>query len=115
MISIQIIKNISQLTEIIKNNELVVINCGLTFCAPCKKIAPDYEILAKKYQTVIFCKIIMDELDDRTEDYIKDYLNLTKYPSLTIMNNGNNIEHIIGPHLDKLENVIESLTGSSEF
>ena len=115
MTSIQIIKNRPQLIEIIKNNEIVVINCGLTFCAPCKKIAPDYEILAKKYPSVIFCKITMDELDDITEDYIKNYLNLTKYPSLTIINNSNNIEHIIGPQLDKLVNVIESITGSSEF
>ena len=31
------------------------------------------------------------------------------------MNNGNNIEHIIGPHLDKVENLLETMTGNDEF
>tara|TARA_B110000902_G_C14217893_1_gene553941 strand:- start:1108 stop:1455 length:348 start_codon:yes stop_codon:yes gene_type:complete len=115
MTNIELIKSISQLTEIIKNNELVVINCGLTLCAPCKRISPDYEILSQKYTSVIFCKITMDVLDKITEASIKKYLNLTKYPSLILMHNGNNIEHIIGPYLDKLEKLLESMTGSEDF
>lgn len=115
MSSVKLIKNIIELNDLIKDNELVLINCGLTFCAPCKRIASDYEKLSEKYKSVIFCKITLDELDETNEDYIKEYLKLTKYPSFTLMNNGNNIEHIIGPHLDKVENLLETMTGNDEF
>lgn len=115
MSSVKLIKNRIELKDLIKDNELVLINCGLTFCAPCKRIAADYEKLSEKYPSVVFCKITVDELDERNEDYIKEYLNLTKYPSFTLMNNGNNIEHIIGPQLDKVENLLETMTGNDEF
>lgn len=115
MSSVIQIKNRIELKDVIKNNELVLINCGLTFCAPCKRIADDYQKLSEKYSSVVFCKITVDELDERSEDYIKEELNLSKYPSFTLFNNGNNIEHIIGPYLDKIENLLESMTGSDDF
>jgi len=115
MSNIQIINTKEDFIEIIKNNELVIINCGLTFCAPCKRIAPDYEILSKEYPTVVFCKIILNDLDDTIEEYFINYLNLTKYPSFTLIHNSNNIEHIIGPHLNKVKNLLESVTGTDEF
>ena len=113
--SIVHIKNKDELLNIIKNNELVLINCGLTFCAPCKRIAPDYEKICKEYPTVVFCKITLNELEDDDEDYIKNFLKLTKYPSFTLMHNNNNIEHIVGPYLDKVNTLLESMTGSDDF
>lgn len=115
MSNIQIINTKEDFIEIIKNNELVLVNCGLTFCAPCKRIAPDYEKLSKEYPSVVFCKITLNDLDDSIEEYFINYLNLTKYPSFTLIHNGNNIEHIIGPHLDKIKNLLESMTGTDDF
>ena len=54
-------------------------------------------------------------MEDNVEDYIKDFLKLTKYPSFTLMHNNNNIEYIVGPYLDKVKNLLESMTGSDDF
>ena len=54
-----IIDNKKQLDEILEQNENVFINCGLTSCPPCKRIAPFYSKLNEKYKDIIFLKFYL--------------------------------------------------------
>ncbi len=64
-------------------DNLVVIKCSTGWCIPCKKIAPHYELLVKKYPTVKFYTMDIDvvsEFDDSSE--------VTSVPTFLLNKNG---------------------------
>jgi len=109
-----VIKRSKTFENFIKEHEIVLAYCGLTFCVPCKKIHPYIEELSTKYENIKFCKITLDELEDECSDLIKQQLNLTKYPSFTLINNGNILEHIIGTDKDKINKMLECANDTNE-
>lgn len=40
---------------------LVIVDFGAQWCAPCKSIAPEFERLAKEYDSAVFLKVDVDE------------------------------------------------------
>ena len=112
------IKNIttsSELKSIIKENQHIIINCGLTHCAPCKRIYPVFEELANKNDNITFCKITLDTCSERNEDYFREFLSLTKFPSFTLISENNILDQFIGPDENKLNSLINSISGDEDF
>tara|TARA_B110001452_G_scaffold147612_1_gene122894 strand:+ start:2699 stop:3052 length:354 start_codon:yes stop_codon:yes gene_type:complete len=112
------IKTRHELEEFLKKNEVVIVYCSLSHCVPCKMVYPKFEKLVDEYVNISFCKIIMDELeDDDCDTYIKEKLNLTKYPSFTLINNGNILDNTIGPNINKVISILECIgdTGNEDF
>jgi len=112
------IENKNQLDHFLKKNEVVMIYCSLSHCVPCKIVYPKFEKLVDKYVNISFCKIVLDELeDDECDTYIKEKLKLTKYPSFTLINNGNILDNTIGPNIDKVISILECIgdTGDEDF
>lgn len=107
--TVQIVENKEEFDEFIKNNENVMVYCGLTHCPPCRKIYPEFEKLTDKYKNIMFCKIIVDTLEDDCESHISDKLKLTKYPSFTLLNNQNILDSIVGPDLNKITQILECI------
>lgn len=46
--------------EILKNNEVVIVDWSASWCGPCKKIAPEYEKLSNEFKSISFFKIDCD-------------------------------------------------------
>ena len=52
----------------LKNNRVVIVDAWANWCGPCKKIAPEFEKLAKKYSSnkdMVFLKDDIDKSDSR--------------------------------------------------
>lgn len=105
----------SELSSIIKNNKDIIINCGLTHCAPCKKIYPVFEQYAEKNDNITFCKITLDNCSERNDDYFREFLNLKKFPTFTLISNSNILDQFIGPDENKLNSLINSISGDEDF
>lgn len=93
----------------LKDNEVVMVYASLTYCVPCKRIFPEFEKLTEKYTNISFCKIVLNELDDECQTYVKDKFKLTKFPSFTLLNNGIILDSVIGPHLDKVVSILDCI------
>ena len=48
---------------------------------------------------------------------IREKLELTKFPSFTLLNNGIKLDNSIGPNIDKVINILKCIgdTGDDEF
>ena len=115
---IQDIKNSEELDEFLKKNEVVLVYCGLTHCGPCRVVYPKLVEIINKYVNISFCKITLDMVDDDVcESYIREKLKLTKFPSFTLINNGIILDHVVGPHIDKVINILDCIgdTGEEDF
>ena len=53
-----------QFADIIKTNKFVIIDFYAQWCGPCKTIAPKFGELSKKYPTVQFVKVDVDEVSE---------------------------------------------------
>ena len=113
--SVENITNRLELSSLIKDNKDVIIYCGLTHCAPCKKIYPVFESYANKNTNIKFCKITLDNCNERNDEYFRDYLNLKKFPTFTLISETNILEQFIGPNEEKLHSIINSISGDEEF
>lgn len=73
-------------------NKLVVVKCSMKNCGPCKKIAPQFEALAAKYQGV--AEFI--ELDVHLFDDIIKPFDIKSAPSFIIFYNGRHAKTLRG-------------------
>lgn len=83
------VKEISQeeFVDIITTNNIVVIDCWATWCAPCKSFGEIFAEIARNYPSVLFCKLNIEN----NEDFIKD-LAITSVP--TVLDFGQNYPQI---------------------
>ena len=103
------INNICKLNEILENNETVLVNCGLTNCGPCRKVYPECEKLSKKYENVVFVKILFDNLSDDDHDILKKKFNINKYPHFALVCNGDVLDTKQTANIDEIESLIKYL------
>jgi thioredoxin 1 len=116
---IQHINNKEEFDNVINNNENVLIYCSLSHCGPCKIIGPKFNELDNKYENFKKIKIVFDELLDDDEDYIKDKLNIQKYPTIVIIYKNKLEDSFIGrdinPVLNKLDFLSEDWLNDENF
>ncbi len=103
------IDDISKLNELLLNNDTVLVNCGLTHCAPCKKVYPDYVNLSKKYEDIKFVKIEFDMLSDDDHDSLKEKFKIGKYPHFAVVCNGQVLDTKQTTNIDEIESLIKYL------
>ena len=84
--------NKEELNEILKNNDLVLVDFYASWCMPCKMLSPIIEEIAKEYEgKVVVCKIDIDENEELANEY-----NIMSVPTVIIFKNNENVEEIIG-------------------
>jgi thioredoxin len=95
----------TQFYELIKNNNLVVLDFSATWCGPCKVLTPQLESLSTVYPNVVFLKVDVDEFEDISSTH-----NVSAMPTIMFYNNGQLIEHetvVGGGQINKIEQVIQ--------
>ena len=107
-----IINTLDEYRNLIDNNNLVLVYCGLTTCPPCKIVFPKFEILDEelKEKNIVCCKILVDtikDLNEKTE--IKNLLNLRKYPVFTLIQEKNILEQKNTSNIDEVKQLLTYL------
>jgi thioredoxin 1 len=96
------VKIITELAEI-PDGSLVVIDFFAPWCGPCKRIAPVYEELAKKFPRVTFLKVDVDESED-----IASKFSIESLPTFVFLQNGVEVKRIEGADLRRVIEQLES-------
>lgn len=88
----------SQLEEIIKNNDKVVVDFGATWCGPCKAYKPVYHEIAEEYNTkgIMFCEVVMDKMDSKEEVKIIDEYKIKYIPKTMLFKQGKEVFNQVG-------------------
>ena len=116
--AIHVIKSSLDLDDFLKKNEVVLVYCSLSHCAPCRVVYPKLEAIVDNYVNIKFCKIVLDTLEnDNCETYIREKLKITKFPSFYLINNGIILDNLIGPNIDKVISILDCIgdTGEEDF
>ena len=85
--------------EIIKSEELTIIDFSATWCMPCRMLAPILEQVADKMDNVNFYNLDIDE----NEDIAKRY-RIFSVPTLLAFKKGKMIDSLVG--LNSYEDVL---------
>lgn len=93
-------------TEVEKSNQPVLVDFWATWCAPCLKIAPIVEELAKKYAG----KLKVGKVNVEVAPQIAQKYGVRSIPTLLFFKNGRVVSQVIGAQSQKvLEEKIQVL------
>jgi len=98
------IESFDELNDTIQNNKFVVIDFGATWCGPCKKIKPYFELLAENHKNCVFCYVDIDDCPDIAEEY---YIN--KLPTFLIYKDKENCDEYVGGSEIQMKESIEKI------
>lgn len=91
------ITTLQQLEDIIAKNERVAVDIGATWCGPCQKYAPIFHEVAEEYQgRIVFCKVVIDKIDDKEERKISDKYLVRYIPKTIFFKNGKEVHNRVG-------------------
>ncbi len=76
----------------LSSNQLIIIKCGATWCAPCKEIKPFYQYLSENYPNVTFYDL---DIDNPQFENITTSLPITKIPTFVFIKNQSIIHSIM--------------------
>lgn len=77
--------------EVLKSEELVVVDFWAPWCGPCKMIAPLFDAAAKQVEGVKFGKF---NIDDNKE--LSQKLDIMSVPIIKIYKNGEIVDELLG-------------------
>ena len=87
--------------ENFKKKGLVIVDFNTTWCGPCKKFAPIFEEIAKKYPDTVFLSVDAEKIDH------PDCQNISSVPTFKILLNGEIKRDFSGVDIDRLEQYIQ--------
>ena len=97
------VKIVTDASEI-PTNGFVVIDFFATWCGPCKKIAPMYEELSKRYTSITFLKVDVDESAEITSQF-----DISAMPTFVFLQNGVIFNRIEGADIRGIGQSLEEM------
>lgn len=99
-------------TEIIKtkDNMLCMVDFTAKWCFPCQVIAPFVHELSQRYQE----KMKIFEVNVNTVPSVVDFAGIESIPAFVFYQQGKEIDRIVGPSQEDLENKIVTLLNESK-
>jgi thioredoxin 1 len=77
--------------DVLKNNELVLLDFHATWCGPCKTLNPLLNELAHENEGIIIGKVNVDENGDLASNY-----GVRGIPTIIFFKNGKEVDKIVG-------------------
>jgi thiol-disulfide isomerase/thioredoxin len=96
--------NVKELKIILQSQKFAILKFSASWCGPCRVIAPYVETLAKKYPSICFLSIDVDESPDIAQMY-----NVTAMPTFISLVSGIPLSTHSGADKDLLQKMISSL------
>ncbi|ORX86558.1 thioredoxin [Anaeromyces robustus] len=96
------IENVEAFDAAISKPNCSVVDFYATWCGPCKMIHPVYEELSKKYTTVSFYQINVDNVED-----VVRKAGVSCMPTFKFYKNGELVDNLEGANRRELERLIE--------
>lgn len=87
----------NELQQIVNSNSVVFLDVYATWCGPCKKIGPVFEILAEDNEDAVFVKTNCSDSQD-----IAHKLNVSSIPTIIAFVDGKEVDRMMGANVDKL-------------
>lgn len=81
---------------------LVVIDFSASWCGPCKRVFPQYQQLAQKYQKVKFFKVDVDESPE-----ISNKFKVRSLPTFVFIKNKSVVDSVKGAQIDLVHKNVE--------
>lgn len=78
--------------EMLKDNDIVLVDFWATWCGPCKMIAPVIEQLAQQYEG----KVAVAKVDVDQENSLAQKYGVQSIPTILIFNKGNEVAREVG-------------------
>jgi thioredoxin 1 len=106
MSKVILIKNKTQLDQIISENENVVVDFFAEWCGPCKMLLPVLDEVSTEIDNVTICKVNVDENSE-----IASENSIRSIPTVIFYKNGNNVGTKMGyvPKPQFIKNLTETL------
>jgi thioredoxin 1 len=79
-------------TEVVKSNQVVLVDFWATWCGPCKAIAPMIEELANEFSG----KAKIGKLDVDQNPEVSSEFGIRSIPTLFVFKNGKVVDQIVG-------------------
>lgn len=103
---IHYIENGQIVSEVIKNDKLVIIDFFATWCVPCQMMSEVLREIEKEYEDVV--EIFKVDVDENQETAIR--YDVTSMPTLVFFKDGEEVERNVGYiEKDELTSIIEDL------
>ncbi|XP_014785770.1 thioredoxin 1 [Octopus bimaculoides] len=98
------ITSLEQFNELLAENKdkLIIIDFFAQWCGPCKMIAPKLLAMEKDHDTVLFCKVDVDEAPDVAEDQC-----ISAMPTFRFYKGGDKVDEVIGASEEKIKATLE--------
>lgn len=105
---VQEITSFEQYENLIKTNNVTLVDFYATWCGPCKAIEPFLHQLSEKVPEVAFARVDVDQ-----QVKIAEHNGITAMPSIFFYQNGEFVDKVIGANLKAITEAIETYKNSS--
>ncbi|KAI4326100.1 hypothetical protein MLD38_031446 [Melastoma candidum] len=91
------------------SDKLVVVDFTASWCGPCRIIAPFFAELAKKFPSVLFLKVDVDELNTVAQEWAVEAM-----PTFMFVKGGKIVDKVVGARKEELQqNIVKYLPAGS--
>lgn len=90
--------------RVIAENDCVAVKFYLSYCPPCKALAPEFAALAQKHKNILFI-----EIDAASYDDLSNQLKVQSAPTLILYKNHQQLVRWVGGDKQRLRSEIDRL------